>query len=90
MREEDELEPENRTQKPFMNGLFDDLVNSNERKISPTQHWKTEIDTYQNLPRPLPDSDPLLWWKIHETQLPGLGIIFYCFFFFSFLHLFHL
>jgi hypothetical protein len=73
MREEDELEPENRTQKSFMNGLFDDLLNSNERKISPNQHWKTEIDTYQNLPRPLPDADPLLWWKIHETQLPGLA-----------------
>jgi hypothetical protein len=59
-----------------INVLFEDLYET-ERKLSPAQIWKAEINLYQNLPRAEGASDPLDWWKAHVGQLPTLGMKIY-------------
>lgn len=53
--------------------LFGDFLQTNQRKRSPLQRWKEELDAYREVSRPLPNTDPLLWWKCNSFQYPGLG-----------------
>jgi hypothetical protein len=42
----------------------------------------TEIDVYKKIDPAHISSDPLLWWKVHHQQFPGLGIdicLLFCF-----------
>ena len=36
--------------------LFGDFLQTKQRKRSPLQRWKEEIDAYREVPRPLPFS----------------------------------
>lgn len=54
--------------------LFGDFLQFKHRKQSPLQRWKDELDLYREVARPLPNTDPLLWWKCNASQFPGLGI----------------
>ena len=53
--------------------LFGDFLQINQRKRSPLQRWKEELDVYRDVARPLPSTDPLLWWKCNSFQFPGLS-----------------